>query len=283
MLSVVLTDEQRQHYRERGYLVLPGLVPATSLDAVRTAALAIIDGFDHESHRSVFTTRDRDAGRDEAFFASAQGVHCFLEEDALDVDGALTRPPREAVNKIGHAMHDRVPAFTELCRRPAFGQVLRDLGLAQPLLWQTMYILKPPRIGGEVRWHQDASYLVTEPPGVVGLWIAIEDAHRENGCLWVQPGGHRSPLREIYEVDWERREGTLRSLDPTPWPTMEQAVPLEVTAGSLVVFHDHLPHASEANRSGRSRHAFTMHVADRSAVWSARNWLQRPDLGDFSL
>ena len=77
--------------------------------------------------------------------------------------------------------------------------------------------------------------------------------------------------------------GTLRELEPTPWPEPEQTVPLEVEAGSVVIFHDHLPHASEPNRSERSRHAFTMHVADRSARWAACNWLQRPDLGDFEL
>jgi phytanoyl-CoA hydroxylase len=47
---------------------------------------------------------------------------------------------------------------------------------------------------------------------VTGIWIAIEDANRGNGCLWVQPGGHRSPLREIYQVDWVKGEGKLTVL-----------------------------------------------------------------------
>ncbi|MEX1362453.1 MAG: phytanoyl-CoA dioxygenase family protein [Nannocystaceae bacterium] len=279
----MLTLQQRRRYATDGYLVLPELIPPAELRAARAAALRIVDDFDLEAHRTVFTTRDRDAGRDEAFFASAQRVHCFLEEDALDEHGELRQPPRLSINKIGHAMHDLVPAFGELCRRPELLATLRELGVADPRVWQTMYIFKQPRIGGEVRWHQDASYLITRPASVVGVWIAIEDAHQDNGCLRVQPGGHRSPLREIYEVDWERREGTLRSLDPAPWPTAADTVPLEVPAGSVVVFHDHLPHASEPNRSEHSRHAFTMHVAPRDVTWSSRNWLQRPQLGDFAL
>lgn len=41
--------------------------------------------------------------------------------------------------------------------------------------------------------HQDATFLYTEPLGrVLGVWIAIEDALLENGCLWFIPGSHTS-------------------------------------------------------------------------------------------
>ena len=145
-----------------------------------------------------------------------------------------------------------------------------------------MYIFKQPGIGGEVRWHQDASYLIADPPGVTGIWIAIEDATRENGCLWIQPGQHRSPLREIYEVDRQTRSGILSSLDDTPW-TAGEAVAMEVAAGSAIFFNDHLPHYSSQNLSQYSRHAFTIHVSETDAVWSAKNWLQRHALPPFRL
>lgn len=281
--GVVPTDARFDELRQRGVLVLPGALPLPAVAALRRAALEIVDAFDVEAHRTVFSTRNRDAGRDDAFFDSAEAVTCFLEEDALDATGALRCEPRLAINKIGHALHDRVPAFREFCRLPVFAELLRELGYRAPVLWQTMYIFKQPRIGGEVRWHQDASYLATDPPCVTGLWVALEDAHRDNGCLWIQPGGHRSPLRERYEVDWSVRRGTLRSIDDTPWPSIDDAVPVEVPAGSLVVFHDHLPHWSGHNHSESSRHAFTMHVAEQGAAWRASNWLQRPRLGEFAL
>ncbi|MCX4247151.1 phytanoyl-CoA dioxygenase family protein [Paraliomyxa miuraensis] len=286
----MLTRAQAHEFDERGFLVLPRLLSPEQVDPLRRAALELVDAFDIDHHRTVFSTKDGDAGRDDYFFASAQGVGCFLEEDALDAAGALRCDKRQAINKIGHAMHDLVPAFREFCRLPAFIELLRDIGYRTPVLWQTMYIFKQPRIGGEVRWHQDATYLATEPnsdagvqPRVTGMWVAIEDAHRGNGCLWVQPGGHRSPLRERFEVDWEHRRGTLRRLDDTPWPSLDRAEAVEVPAGSLVMFHDHLPHFSSQNTSESSRHAFTMHVAEQGASWSASNWLQRPRLGDFVL
>lgn len=279
----MLTAAQARDYEEQGYLVLPGVLDRAAVETLVRASLAIVDGFDLAAHRTVFSTKDADAGRDEAFFASAEGVRCFLEEDALDEAGQLRCPPRLAINKIGHALHDLVPELRDFCRQPLFGELLRDLGYRAPVLWQTMVIMKPPRIGGEVRWHQDATYLITTPPCVTGLWVALEDAHRGNGCLWVQPGGHHGPLRERYEIDWSTRRGALRRLHAMPWPTDADAVPLEVPAGTVVVFHDHLPHYSAHNHSDASRFAFTMHVAERRAAWSPSNWLQRPRLGYFTL
>lgn len=56
--------------------------------------------------------------------------------------------------------------------------------------------------------HQDASFLYTEPLGrVLGLWIAVEDATLENGCLSFIPGSHTS-------------EDTCLSLPTHTLPTM---------------------------------------------------------------
>ena len=108
---------------------------------------------------------------------------------------------------------------------------------------------------------------------VGGFWFALEDATRDNGCLWVAPGGHRGPLRERYS----NRGGKLsmQPLDATPWPSGESTRALEVPAGTLVVFDGLLPHASAPNRSAQSRMAYTLHVVDAAAHWSPLNWLQR--------
>ena len=277
-----ISPEQIRQYHQQGFLLLENAFSNQEIASVKESALDIVSEFDIDKQRTVFKTTDRDAGRDDYFFDSAEAVHCFLEEGALNADGELIRPKELAINKIGHAMHDRVPAFTKFCRLPQIGQVLRDLGTHAPQLWQTMYIFKQPGIGGEVRWHQDASYLIADPPGVIGIWIAIEDATIDNGCLWMQPGQHRLPLREVYEVDWQTRSGTLSKLDDTPW-TLGNPFALELSAGSAVFFNERMPHRSSQNHSQQSRHAFTLHVTETDARWSAKNWLQRPNLGVFDL
>ena len=269
------------HFRQHGYAVFENAIPSAALRSIQGAAQRIVSAFDPERHRTIFSTRSQEHAQDRYFLDSAEGVHCFLEEEAVDSEGNLLREKALSVNKIGHALHDRVPEFGDFCRQASIGETLRGIGIEAAELWQTMYIFKQPGIGGEVRWHQDATYLQTSPPSVVGLWVAVEDATRDNGCLWVQPGGHHAPLREIYEVDHRTGRGTLRTLDPTPWPQAGDAMPLEVSAGSLVAFSDHLPHYSSTNRSRRSRHAFTMHFAPLGAHWLHTNWLQRVRLAPF--
>ena len=181
-----------------------------------------------------------------------------------------------SINKIGHAMHDLDPVFGSFSRDPRLAAIATDIGMADPRLWQSMVIFKQPSIGGEVRWHQDATFLVTEPESVVAFWFALEDATLDNGCLWVQPGGQHTPLREQFV----RQGDTLRMqrLDDTPWPTTADAVPVEVQAGTLVCFHGLLPHYSAPNRSAQSRLAYTLHVTDARAAYAAENWLQRHQL-----
>jgi phytanoyl-CoA hydroxylase len=108
---------------------------------------------------------------------------------------------------------------------------------------------------------------------VVGLWFALEDATRENGCLWAIPGGHHLGLRSRFE---RAPEGGTRFevYDSSPWP-LEKLVPLEVRQGTLIVLNGLLPHLSYANRSAKSRHAYTLHVIDGVCHYPEDNWLRR--------
>lgn len=279
----MLKEAQRKRFAEDGFVVLEAAFDSEALAPVRTAVRRLVQRFDPRRDHAVFSTRDRDSGRDEAFFRSAETVAWFLEEEAVDEDGRLRSPADRCLNKIGHALHDHVPEIGAFARGAPLVSALRLLGHDRSRLWQSMVIFKQPRIGGEVRWHQDASYLLTTPPSVIGCWLALEDADLGNGCLLVQPGGHRSPLRERYRVDWETRKGSLETLDETPWPERADAQALEVPAGSLVLFSDLLPHASAANRSPRSRTAMTFHFADADTPWHPDNWLQRRSLPPFEV
>ena len=123
-------------------------------------------------------------------------VRFFFEEEAFDDAGQLKQPKTLSINKIGHALHDRDDAFRAFSYQPALAAIALDL--AEPLALQSMYIFKQPAIGGQVMWHQDSSFLHAEPESVVGLWVALEDATIENGCLWALPGGHRRGLKSRF-------------------------------------------------------------------------------------
>ncbi len=273
----MLSSEQTRQWQHDGYLVLPGFKSAVATQAACRRAAEIVTAFTPDAGTGTFSTRDRSRVADGALLASAEAVHCFFEEDAFDAQGRLAVPKDRAINKIGHALHELDPVFDAFSHGPELAALGAGLGLPKPQVWQSQLIFKQPLIGGEVGWHQDASFFETTPQTVTTFWFALEDATLDNGCLWVQPGGQASPLRERYVCEHTPDGPRLRmqALDRSPWPGTADAVPLPVPAGTLVVFGGLLPHYSAPNRSPRSRLAYTLHATCGSAAYSARNWLQR--------
>ena len=264
-------------FREAGFIVLRDFVSRDACERLRRRALELVDAFDPRDVRSVFSTTVEEQLADRYFIDSGDKIRFFLESDAFDERGDLRQSKEHSLNKMGHAMHDLDPVFDAFSRTPELAAVAQCIGIEDPVILQSMYIFKPPRIGGEVVCHQDSTYIYTEPESCVGFWFALEDATIENGCMQFIPGGHRSPLKRR---NYRQPDGRLvtETLDDTPWP-VEDLVPVEAKAGTLVVFDGRAPHLSAANRSSRSRHAYTLHVIDRACHYLADNWLQRsPDL-----
>ena len=269
----MLTPEQTTRYHQDGFIVLPGFRNAADIAALRQRALQMVDDFDPTSSKTIFTTNDQVRTVDRYFLDSATRCSCFFEEEAFDAQGHLRQAKALSINKIGHAMHDLDPVFHAFSHGPELDALARSVGLAQPQIWQSMYIFKQPGIGGEVGWHQDASFFDTNPVSVTTFWFALEDATQSNGCLWTQVGGHRRPLRERFVRHGDAIR--MEQLDATPWPDASSAVPLEVQAGTLVMFHGLLAHYSAPNRSPVSRHAYTLHVTDGRSAYAPTNWIQR--------
>ncbi len=276
----MLSPTQLASWERDGFLVIQNFVSADQCDELVQRGAELAAAYDHDAHRSVFVTDEQQRVADRQFLESGDRIEFFYEADALDADGNLVVPPDRAFNKMGHAQHDLDPVFDRFSRNPDLAEVAADIGFSDPRLLQSMLIFKHPEIGGEVTSHQDATFLYTDPVTVCGFWFALEDATLDNGCLFTQPGGHRSPLRRRMHRAESGDGVTFTEIDATPMPELgdDDLVPLETPAGTLVVLHGLLPHGSHPNRSAISRQAYTLHVIDGDAHYPDDNWLQRPTM-----
>lgn len=82
---------------------IPGFLDSAVTSALLARSKQLLDDFSLEDHPlTKFTTSDKDHVGDEYFLSSGDKIRYFLEEDAVDQNGKLTREKHKAVNKIGH-------------------------------------------------------------------------------------------------------------------------------------------------------------------------------------
>ncbi len=270
-----LSDDMLAAFDEAGVVILRAAIDPAACDRIRARALELVDAFDPTTVRHVFSTLTQEQIDDSYFNDSGDKIRFFLEDDAFDEQGELRQSKENSLNKMGHAMHDLDPVFDEFSHTPELAEMAKRLGLEDPGVIQSMYIFKPPHIGGEVICHQDSTFIYTEPETCLGFWFALEDATLENGCMHFIPGAHKQPLKQRH---FRQPDGSFRTieLDPTPWPE-ERKLPAEAAKGDLVIFDGRAPHLSGANHSAKSRHAYTLHAIDRAARYPQENWLQRSE------
>jgi phytanoyl-CoA hydroxylase len=157
------------------------------------------------------------------------------------------------VRKIGafEAFEPRLKALSQ--HSVLLGVVKKLMHDRTPEMFQDMGLLKPPRIGREKPWHQDHAYFdyPLDTP-VVGVWIALDEATVDNGCMQLLPGRHQGPIIHFKRRDWQ-------ICDHEVMGTKSVAAPLP--PGGLLLFDGKLPHGTPHNTSPQRRRALQFHYA----------------------
>ncbi|NRA45868.1 MAG: phytanoyl-CoA dioxygenase family protein [Oligoflexales bacterium] len=271
----MLTAEQLNSFKESGFLVLEDWVNELECEQLKAQMHYIINENSDiiRNHRSIFSTTTKDHEKDKYFLDSAEKISFFFEKDAFSSEGEIQFPPERALNKVGHALHQLDPVFKKFALDEKISGLCKALSqYKMPLCIQSMYIFKQANIGGEVVCHQDSTFIHTKSGKLLGMWLALEDADRNNGCLWGIPGKYSGEPRSRLIRDGSNL--SMKVADNSEFD-LNRLVPIEVKKGSLVVFNGLFPHLSYENKSEDSRHALTLHWVDGREDLSPENWLSK--------
>jgi len=66
-------------------------------------------------------------------------------------------------------------------------------------VWHDQALVKPS-YGNPTGWHLDVPFWSFDSPDAISIWIALDDATVENGCLWYLPGAHREARYELTPI-----------------------------------------------------------------------------------
>jgi phytanoyl-CoA hydroxylase len=240
-----LSDAQFEQYQRDGYVVVEECLDADVVEAVTDRINAYVRG-----------------DREETTFQR------MLEPDAEDAALGDAEPVRK-FEGIGMVREDDV--FADLVHDEQVVDVVQQLQGPNLSLLRSAAMLKPPRVGSEKKYHQDAAYYPIHPMDHVTVWMALDESTTENGCMQVVPGAHKDGLlgHEAieYDTDITIAEGDYGS---------EDAVALPMAPGDVLFQHCLLPHYTAANETDDWRRAFIaayMHNRSRFTDDNPPEWV----------
>ncbi|MGI8905598.1 MAG: phytanoyl-CoA dioxygenase family protein [Candidatus Sumerlaeaceae bacterium] len=223
-----VTEHAIEQYQHHGFLAIHNAFSAEELQSAREALARLVNG-------------ETDGFTNIQFEAAVAGHITELSpEDRMD-----------SVRKLMYFTEFETP-LDALAHHPKLQSILARILGDVPVLFQDMALLKPPMVGGEKPWHQDLAYFnLPISAKVVGVWIALDPATPQNGCMHVLPGRQKAgPIAHFKRRDWQICDNETSGLGCV-------AVPLE--PGGCLLFDGLLPHGTPPNTTQQRRRALQFH------------------------
>lgn len=233
-----VTDQQIASYRRNGFVVIEGfLTPAELAHWQKTTQEAVDQRIETSGALS-------NQGDPESYYAQVF-LQCLKLADS-------------------HA------GMRELMLDPRLGKLAAALaGVDGIRIWHDQALFKPP-FGNPTAWHLDNPYWSFSSPDSISLWVALDDATKDNGCLYYLPGTHKMAHYETVGIGQNQADlfkvyKEWREIEPVGCPC---------PAGSAVLHNGLTAHGAGANMTNKPRRAMTCaYMPDGSAFNGTQNIL----------
>lgn len=190
------------------------------------------------------------------------GIPIFSSEEIAEhrryFDDLLARVVAEGGDSYSiSTAHRKYGHVYDLLTNRRIVEYVADLLGENVIGWGSHYFCKMPGDGKAVTWHQDCSYWPLTPSKAVTVWLAIDDADRENACMRFLPGSHRHgliPFRDSTDAEGNVLDQTVDNPEQYGGPPVD----VLLAAGEISIHSDLLLHGSEANNSNRRRCGLTL-------------------------
>ncbi|PSP94698.1 phytanoyl-CoA dioxygenase family protein [Halobacteriales archaeon QS_4_62_28] len=245
------TDEQFRQYQSEGYLVVENALSPETVDRVKTRLREYTHG-----------DREPEPFQHQIEPAVQRGeIEIEDEGDAVRKFEGLGMVQEDDVFRAVAEDETLVAAATQL------------LGPNLKLL-RSAAMFKPPEVGSEKGFHQDAAYYPIQPMDHVTVWIALDEATTANGCMNVVPGAHKNGIMGHEAVEYDTDIVIAdRDFDKS------DAVPVPMDAGDALFTHCLMPHYTAPNTTETWRRALIMSYM-RSRSRFTKSGDERPDWVD---
>jgi hypothetical protein len=206
-----------------------------------------------------------------------KGIRIFSESEAdanrAYFDRLLVRVLAEGGNSYSiSTAHAKYGKVWDLLTEPRIVAVVTDLLGDQVIAWGSHFFCKMPGDGKVVAWHQDASYWPLTPSKAVTVWLAVDDADRDNACMKFIPGSHHYG-HLTYKLTEDSGANVLNQ-EVENAEGIGQPVYDELRAGEISIHSDLLLHGSEANGSNRRRCGLTLRYTTADVV-AGLDWREK--------
>ncbi|KOB53093.1 putative alpha-ketoglutarate-dependent hypophosphite dioxygenase [Operophtera brumata] len=224
-----LTEEQKQFYKDNGYIVLKDLVIPEDLEEISVEYDKLFLRKNQEKMESSWVGSDENDRQNNSMF-TVKGIHNLQYHHAIFSTFLFNKNLLDALEDI--------------------------MGTENIVLHHTKAHFKPPEKGAAYPMHQDYHYFSYEKDSMVAAFLHLDAANPENGGLFVYPGSHKLGPQE----DVGAKEGNFHYVDQSKFP-LNRATPVIADRGDVVIFSYLLVHGSSPNLSTRPRRMLLAQMA----------------------